>query len=125
MLRRYFLPNFSFLHPNRSVPLAWHNSVYDLLGSEEYKHRSQITIFEASRPWGPWRIVWRDDDAATTFGIEGPYTPTFPSKFVQPNGDMWLSLSGHGHDPRMRSPAYALHYAKVTFAGAVARQGQA
>eukprot|EP01043_Picozoa_sp_COSAG02_P078081 COSAG02_NODE_17406_length_1006_cov_1.087100_1_plen_72_part_00 len=66
-------------------------------------------------PWGPWRLVWRDDDAATTFRIEGPYTPSFPSKFVQPNGDMWLSLSGHGHDPRARSPAYALHYAKVTF----------
>jgi hypothetical protein len=45
------------------------------------------------------------------------YTPSFPSKFVQPNGDMWLSLSGHGHDPSARSPAYALHYAKVTFAG--------
>lgn len=77
VLRRYFLPNFSFLHPNRSVPSPWHNSVYDLHGSEEYKHRSQITIFEASRPWGPWRLVWRDDDAATTFGIEGPYaTPS-------------------------------------------------
>jgi hypothetical protein len=52
--------------------MAWHNSVYDLLGSEEYEHRSQITIFEASKPWGPWRLVWRDDDAGKSFGIEGP-----------------------------------------------------
>ena len=69
--KRYFLPNYSFLENNMSTPLAWHNSVYDL---KRYHHRSQITIFESENPWGPWRLVWRDDDAEQTFGLIGPYT---------------------------------------------------
>ena len=66
VLERYFLPNYSFIQVNRSTPLAWHNSIYEM---HNYHHRSQITIFEAENPWGPWRLVWRDDDAERTFGL--------------------------------------------------------
>ena len=110
VLKRYFLPNYSFLQNNMSTPLAWHNKVYDEIAN--YHHRSQITIFESERPWGPWRLVWRDDDAQRTFGLIGPYTPTFPAKFVQKNGDMWLSISGNPG-----TPGYALNFAKVSFGG--------
>ena len=103
-------PNYSFLQSNMSTPLAWHNKIYDEIAN--YHHRSQITIFESERPWGPWRLVWRDDDAQRTFGLIGPYTPTFPAKFVQKNGDMWLSISGNPG-----TPGYALNFAKVSFGG--------
>jgi hypothetical protein len=72
VLKRYFLPNYSFIQVNTSTPLAWHNSIYDV---HSYHHRSQITIFEAEQPWGPWKLVWRDDDAEQTFGLIAPYTP--------------------------------------------------
>ena len=54
--------------------------------------------------------VFRDDDAERTFGLIGPYTPTFPAKFVQENGDMWLAISGNPG-----TPGYALNFAKVSF----------
>lgn len=54
VLKRYFLPNYSFIQANLSTPLAWHNSIYDM---HRYHHRSQITIFESDHPWGPWRLV--------------------------------------------------------------------
>ena len=113
VLKRYFLPNYSFLDANVSTPLAWHDSIYDVLNSRrttKYHRRSQITIFEAERPWGPWKLVWRDDDAERTFGLVAPYTPTFPAKFIQPSGDMWLSISGN---PGTRG--YSLNYARVSF----------
>ena len=47
--------------------------------------------------------MWRDDDAEATFGLEGPYTPTLPSKFIDAKtGDMWLSLSGNPGTPGYR-----------------------
>ena len=113
VLKRYFLPNYSFLEPSVSTPLAWHNSIYDELTTRrtsKYHRRSQITIFEAPQPWGPWRLVWRDDDAERSFQLVAPYTPTLPAKFIQPNGDMWLSISGNPG-----TPGYSLNFAKVSF----------
>ena len=42
VLKRYFLPNFSFLHPNRSTPLAWHGYEPPATKCSAYRHRSQV-----------------------------------------------------------------------------------
>merc|ERR1711964_668191 len=88
-LRRYFLPNFSFLDNATLQPVPYH-----VPGTNFGVHRSQVTIFESENPWGPWRLVWKHDDAARHFGIpRAVYTPSFPAKFIdESTGDMYLAF---------------------------------
>lgn len=84
-LGRYLLGNYGFLdeegRPRPYHQLPWPQSVW----------RSQLTLFEAPRPWGPWSLFHLDDD----WGTYGDYQPCFSPKFMNEDGtDMILLSSG-------------------------------
>ena len=43
---------------------------------------SQLALFEAPEPWGPWSLFLRDD----CWGQYGIYQPCFPTKLMTPDG---------------------------------------
>lgn len=74
-LQRYLMANFGFLDDG-GRPLPWHQQPWN------HTHRTQLLILEAPQPWGPWSLVYRDDNSV--FQAPGAYTPTFPSAYMQP-----------------------------------------
>jgi hypothetical protein len=87
-LKRYILGNFSFLD-KESVPTPYHQKWPDTVW------RSQLTLFEAPEPWGPWSLFYQDDD----WGTYGDYQPNFPTKWMSEDGKtMWMVSSGSYDD---------------------------
>ena len=102
-LKRYLLPNWAWLsmdgNPKPQLGLGAH------AGGPGHM-RSQLTLFEAEQPWGPWRIFHRDDNwrspAETSdrfpgqvFRGGGAYTPVFPPAWIKqgPNAsavELWM-----------------------------------
>lgn len=87
-LGRYLMGNYSFVDPElRPRPIHqmhWPES-----------HLSQLTLYEAPNPWGPWKLFYRDDD----WGTYGDYQPVFPTKWMSPDGRMlYLVSSGSWND---------------------------
>ena len=53
--------------------------------------RTQLSLWEAPEPWGPWRYFHRDDDWQGPDGSSGGYTPVFPPAWVSDAGDeVWM-----------------------------------
>ena len=87
-LKRYLLANFSFLNRETMQPRPYHQKW------PESVYPSQLTLFEAPEPWGPWSLFHRDDD----FGHYGVYQPIFPTKWMMDDGKtLYLVYSG-SHD---------------------------
>ena len=84
---RYILGNYSFidenLHPRPIHQMRWPEA-----------YRSQLTLFEAEHPWGPWKIFHRDDD----WGTYGDYQPNFPTKWMSKDGRMLFMISSGSWD---------------------------
>jgi len=79
-IKRYLVANYGFIDPD-GHPRPFHQ--VPLL----YKHRSQLTLFEAPEPWGPWSLFYRDDN----WGDFGNYDGTFPTKWMSTDGkEMWM-----------------------------------
>ena len=58
-------------------------------------HISQLTLYEAPEPWGPWKLFHRDDD----WGTYGDYQPNFPTQWMTEDGRiMYLVSSGSWDD---------------------------
>jgi hypothetical protein len=51
--------------------------------------RTQLSLWEAAEPWGPWRFFHRDDDWQGPDGSSGGYTPVFPPAWVFGH-TMWM-----------------------------------
>eukprot|EP00039_Didymoeca_costata_P028973 m.22749 g.22749 ORF g.22749 m.22749 type:complete len:500 (-) comp7433_c0_seq1:53-1552(-) len=73
--KRYILANYGFIDLN-GLPRPWHQA------PEVYLHRTQLTIFEAENPWGPFRLFHRDDDWRLPDGSGGGYCPVMPPKWM-------------------------------------------
>jgi len=90
-LKRYIMGNYSFTDFN-GQPMPYHQ------GSptwEADKQKSQLTLFEAPEPWGPWSLFYQDDD----WGVSGGYQPSFPTKWMSNDGrTMWMVFSGSEED---------------------------
>lgn len=86
-LGRYLLGNYSFvdedLYPRPIHQMRWPES-----------YRSQLTLYEAKHPWGPWKIFYRDDD----WGTYGDYQPNFPTKWMSKDGRMLFLVSSGSWD---------------------------
>lgn len=86
-LERYLIGNYSFidneLHPRPIHQMRWPEA-----------YRSQLTLFEAPEPWGPWRLFYRDDD----WGTYGDYQPSFPTKWMSRDGRMLFLVSSGSWD---------------------------
>lgn len=57
-------------------------------------YRSQLTLYEAPEPWGPWSLFHQDDD----WGTYGDYQPSFPTKWMMENGRIMLMTSSGSWD---------------------------
>jgi hypothetical protein len=96
---RYLMGNYGFLdeagspRPYHAQGLWPHSAL-----------RSQLTLFEAPEPWGPWSLFHQDDD----WGTYGGYQPSFPTKWISPDGRTLLMASSGSFDD------YNLTLQKVT-----------
>jgi hypothetical protein len=88
-LKRYIMGNYSFLD-EQGNPRPYHAA-----GSwPDSCMRSQLTLFEAPEPWGPWSIFHRDDN----WGTYGDYQPNFPTKWMSEDGKNMIMVSSGSFD---------------------------
>lgn len=80
--RRLLMANFGFIDLN-GQPRPWHTH------PDLDHHRTQLTIFEADQPWGPFRIFHRDDSWESPDGSGGGYCPIMPAKWLG-NNTAWI-----------------------------------
>ena len=84
---RYLMGNYSFvdreLHPRPIHQMGYPESSI-----------SQLTLYEAPEPWGPWKLFYRDDD----WGTYGDYQPNFPTKWITENGRVLYMVSSGSWD---------------------------
>lgn len=87
-LNRFLLGNFSFLDPD-GLPRPYHH-----LAWPEGIDRSQLTLFEAPNPWGPWSLFHVDEN----WGTYGDYQPVVPVKWVYNEGRTLFLVSSGSYD---------------------------
>lgn len=84
---RYLMGNYSFidreLHPRPIHQMGYPESSI-----------SQLTLYEAPEPWGPWKLFYRDDD----WGTYGDYQPNFPTKWMAADGRLLYMVSSGSWD---------------------------
>lgn len=86
-LNRYILANYSFIDDElRPRP------IHQMRWPEAY--RSQLTLFEAENPWGPWHLFYRDD----FWGTYGDYQPSIPTKWIFEGGRLMFLVSSGSWD---------------------------
>lgn len=98
-IRRYLMGNYGFLD-DQGHPRPYHATG----GWPHSALRSQLTLFEAPEPWGPWQLFHQDDD----WGTYGDYQPNFPTKWMSADGLTLLMVSSGSFDD------YNLTLQKVT-----------
>jgi len=86
-LGRYLLGNYSFIDAN-GIPRPYHQTW------PESAMRSQLTLFEAPEPWGPWSLFYGDND----WGTYGDYQPCFPTKWMSEDGRTVHMVSSGSED---------------------------
>jgi len=83
-IKRYLMGNYGFMDDNgnpRPYHQSWPQSVYP----------SQLTLYEAPEPWGPWSLFYQDDN----WGTYGDYQPSFPTKWMSEDGKtLWMVSAG-------------------------------
>ena len=91
-LKRYIMGNYSFTDPEGN-PRAYHQQ--NINPEIVSIFPSQLTLYEAPEPWGPWSIFYQDDN----WGTCGDYQPCFPTKWMHDDGKvMWMVSSGSYND---------------------------
>jgi len=86
-IKRFIISNYAFYNPETGEPRPYHNQPL-------CNYITQLSLFEAERPWGPWRLFLRDDN-----WLNGGYQPTFPVKWMTTDGrSMTLLGSGNRSD---------------------------
>jgi hypothetical protein len=88
-IRRYIMGNYSFLDETGN-PRPYHA----VGGWPASALRSQLTLFEAPEPWGPWSLFYQDDN----WGTYGDYQPSFPTKWISSDGKTMLMVSSGSFD---------------------------
>ena len=53
------------------------------------RHRTQLTLFDAPAPWGPFSLFHRDDDWHCPDGAAGAYCPVLPPAWMG-NDSAWV-----------------------------------
>ena len=82
-LKRYIMGNYAF-YDEHGYPRPYHQNPQPPLGT----CISQLTLYEAPEPWGPWRLFWRVDDWGKT-----NYQPAFPTKWMSADGKEMVMVS--------------------------------
>ena len=79
--------NYSFVDENLN-PRPVHQMRYP------ESHYSQLTLYEAAEPWGPWKLFYQDD----RWGSYGDYQPNFPTKWMTEDGRILYMVSSGSWD---------------------------
>jgi hypothetical protein len=87
-LDRYLLGNYAFIDED-GKPRPYHQGPFP-----DSCLRSQLTLFEAPEPWGPWSLFHVDDD----WGTYGDYQPCFPTKWMSEDGKTVHMVSSGSED---------------------------
>eukprot|EP00040_Diaphanoeca_grandis_P007427 m.40883 g.40883 ORF g.40883 m.40883 type:complete len:413 (-) comp18640_c1_seq1:165-1403(-) len=77
-LDRYFMANYGFYRGDTNEPWSWFAPVI------EGRRWSQLSVFEAPQPWGPWKLLYLEDNWRGPYGAG--YTPTFPAPWIKSTG---------------------------------------
>ena len=86
---------------------------YNTTTDKDVHDRSQLTLWEAEQPWGPWQIFHRDDDWRGPDGSSGGYTPVFPPAWL--NGTtIWMSFTQCCDQPATPVNHYNYTYQEIT-----------
>ncbi|MCL2664993.1 MAG: DUF4185 domain-containing protein [Defluviitaleaceae bacterium] len=89
-LKRYIMGNYGFVN-DKGEPMPYHQN--NSFNADI--QRSQLTLFEAPEPWGPWSHFYTDED----WGVRGGYQPCFPTKWMSADGtSVWMVYSGSEED---------------------------
>lgn len=83
---RYIMGNYSFIDKEGN-PRPLH-------ADEVERGPSQLTLFEAPEPWGPWSLFYKDDN----WGTYGDYQPNFPTKWMSEDGKTIYMVSSGSYD---------------------------
>lgn len=84
-IKRYIMGNFSHLTID-GEPKPFHAG---------NTFPSQLTLYEAPQPWGPWSLFYQDDN----WGCYGDYQPNFTPKWMSEDGKtIWMVASGQIND---------------------------
>ncbi len=86
-IKRYLMGNFSFTTA-QGVPRPYHQDWPTSVGP------SQLTLFEAPEPWGPWSVFHVNDD----WGTWGDYQPTFCQKWMWDEGRRLTMISSGSYE---------------------------
>jgi len=84
-IKRYILANYAFYNPETGEPRPYHT-----LPICEYV--TQLSLYEAEQPWGPWHLFLREDD-----WLCGGYQPSFPVKWMARDGRSMTMLGSGNH----------------------------
>lgn len=84
---RYIMGNYSFIDEDL-YPRPIHQMGYP------ESSISQLTLYEAPEPWGPWKLFYRDDD----WGTYGDYQPNFPTQWMTEDGHVMYMVSSGSWD---------------------------
>jgi len=84
-IKRYILANYAFYNPANGEPRPYHT-----VPLQDYI--TQLSLYEAENPWGPWHLFLRDDD-----WLLGGYQPSFPVKWMAPDGRS-MTMLGSGNN---------------------------
>jgi hypothetical protein len=69
---------------NRYIYTSWGGS------SKGESSKPTFNVYEAPKPWGPWKR-FLTKEFANTASDYGGYATTIPSKFISPDGEtMWI-----------------------------------
>jgi len=87
-IKRYIIGSYGFvdddMNPRPNHQGRWPQSAY----------RSQLTLYEAPQPWGPWFLFHQDDN----WGTYGDYQPNFPPKWMSEDGLTMFMVSSGTYD---------------------------
>ncbi len=83
---RYLFANYGFYDGETNQPRSWFSPTVD------GRRWSQLTLFESAHAWGPWSLVYLEDDWR---GDDAGYTPTLPSAWLTRNGDELKGVMVH------------------------------
>jgi hypothetical protein len=92
-IKRYLMGNYSFMD-EAGNPRPYHQ-IKANQGFNVSACPSQLTLYEAPEPWGPWSLFYRNDD----WGKCGDYQPSFPTKWMSETGtELWMVSAGSYED---------------------------
>eukprot|EP00035_Acanthoeca_spectabilis_P009541 m.168660 g.168660 ORF g.168660 m.168660 type:complete len:133 (-) comp14756_c0_seq1:49-447(-) len=104
-LKRYFLPNYSVMDWDSGAPVSWHGYTR----REKRPPTSQLTLYEAAGPEGPWDLVHIEQP--WNLGGHGAYCPDFPARWVSADG-LYLKMVASAC---CGQPEYSFHQTDVRF----------